>query len=93
MNLEQLQDKLKQLDEKHWLSKKALIERYAKLHSRYKVGDKFTDSKGTIIIDHIWYYFGKPYNFRYSGRVLNKDGSERKRPLNRDASLLDEVRS
>jgi len=92
MNFEQLKDNLNKLDIKHNKIRNTVIENYAKINSRYKVGDKFTDHHGSITIEQIRYYFGYPDNFGYFGRALNKNGSEKKIRSYRTAILRNEVK-
>ena len=55
MNKQELKHKLKELQQEFELKKKEVMKQFCDANNLYKVGDKFTDHIGTIIIEKIRY--------------------------------------
>jgi hypothetical protein len=95
MNKQELEHKLEELQQEFELKKKELMRQFCDANNLYKVGDKFTDHIGTIIIEKIRYLFtvkGTP-SCVYFGTELKKDGTPKKNNEKRNAWQLNDVRS
>ena len=78
MDKETLNLKIIQLQQEFYLKKKQVIRQYCDARNPYKVGDKFTDHIGTVVVEKIMYsYIGNPCCI-YFGVLLKKDGMPRK---------------
>ena len=77
MNKQELKHKLKELQQEYELKQKEVMRQFCDANNPYKVGDKFTDLIGTIIIEKIRYSYtvtGTP-SCVYFGTELKKDGT------------------
>jgi hypothetical protein len=82
MELQDLEMKIKELENEFEHRKKLVITEYCEANNPYKIGDKFTDHIGTILIEKINYTFrmGPLSNpgCIYFGPELKKDGTPKK---------------
>ena len=81
MNKDTLTKKLTELQQVYDLRKRELLIQYCNANNSYKVGDKFTDHIGSIIIERIRYSFGDSLSNPccvYFGAELKKDGTPKK---------------
>ena len=85
MDKETLDQKLEQLQKEFLTKKKEVIRQYCDARNPYKVGDKFTDHLGTIMIESIAYTYGNDFGCVYFGTELKKDGTPRKDNSKRNA--------
>ena len=53
MNKQELKHKLNELQQEYGLKQKEVMKQFCDANNPYKVGDKFTDHIGTIIIETI----------------------------------------
>jgi hypothetical protein len=94
MNWEQYNEKLKELHIEFNLKTRKLRFKYAKANDPYKIGDKFTDHMGTIIIESKTLGLSgldKPCMIYY-GTELKKDGTPKKSGNKRQAWQCNELR-
>lgn len=81
MNKQELEHKLKELQREYELKQKKIMKQFCDANNPYKVGDKFTDHIGSIIIEKIRYSYttiiGTP-SCVYYGTELKKDGTPKK---------------
>ena len=81
MNKQELERKLKELQQECELKQKEVMKQFCDANNPYKVGDKFTDHIGSIIIEKISYSYttiiGTP-SCVYYGTELKKDGTPKK---------------
>ena len=87
MTREQYEQKIQELQKEYELKKNEVAKQFCDANNLYKIGDKFTDHIGTIIIEKITYSFmftGIPICV-YFGIELNKDGTPNKRGNKRKA--------
>jgi hypothetical protein len=82
---------LKKLNEQYELDKKKLIMNYCFKNNPYKIGDKFTDHLGSIIIEQIK-YSSVDFCCVYIGIELKKDGNPRKDGSKRKAYQTNELK-
>lgn len=78
MNKETLHQKIKQLQQDCELNKQELMKQYCDANNPYKVGDKFIDHIGAIVVEKINYGYGDNPSCIYFGTELKKDGKLRK---------------
>ena len=79
MDKEMLTQRIDQLQQAFDLQKKQMMKQYCDAKNPYKVGDKFTDHIGTIVIEKIGYsYYGGNPCCVFTGVGLKKDGTPRK---------------
>lgn len=94
MNNQELEHRLKELQQEYDLKQKEVMRQFCDDNNQYKVGDKFTDHIGTIIIEKIRY----SYNISripiciYFGAELKKDGTLKKSNDKRNAWQSDDVK-
>lgn len=81
MTKEQYQQKLKEIKQEQELKKQQLTKQFCDANNPYKIGDKFTDHIGTIIIEKISYAhtLAETPCCVYFGTELNKNGTPNKR--------------
>jgi len=91
MNLQTLEQTLTQLNQENELKKKQVMQEYCNANNPYKVGDKFTDHVGTIIVESIRYSYGSNPCCVYFGIELKKDGTPRKDNNKRQAWQSNDV--
>jgi hypothetical protein len=96
MNLQDLEKKVMELEQEFELKKKIAMKEYCDANNPYKVGDKFTDHIGTILIESIYYkfdigLFGPPCCV-YFGPELKKDGTPKKNGDKRKAWQSNDVK-
>lgn len=80
MSKQELEHKLKELQQEYDLKKKEVMKKFCYANNPYKIGDKFTDHIGTISIEKIGYSLtstGIPC-CNYYGAELKKDGTPKK---------------
>ena len=96
MELQDLEDKLKVLENEFEHRKTLIMKEYCDANNPYKIGDKFTDHIGTIIIEKIYYKFimGPLSNpgCIYFGPELKKDGTPKKRGDKRRAWQSNDIK-
>ena len=93
MNKQELEHKLKELEQEYVLKKKEVMRQFCDANNPYKVGDKFTDHIGTIIIEKIRYSYtvaGTP-SCIYFGTELKKDGKPKNNNDKRNAWQSNDV--
>lgn len=79
MNKEQLKIELRELELRHSKEKTDIYKKYIDANNPYKVGDKFTDHIGTILIDDIRHCLVlSSLGAIYFGLELKKDGTPKK---------------
>jgi hypothetical protein len=91
MNSDELKQKLKQLYTEFEIKKKYVIQEYCNANNSYKIGEKFTDHIGTILIESIAYSYGDKPCCIYVGSELKKDGTLTKRMSKRQAWQSNDV--
>lgn len=95
MTKQELDDKLKELEQKYELNKREIIKQFCDANNTYKIGDKFTDHIGTIKIEKIRYSIllnGNP-TCVYFGTELKKDGTPKKSNTKRSAWQSNDILS
>jgi hypothetical protein len=96
MEPQDLKDKLKVLEQEYNLKQKEVIREYCDANNPYKIGDKFTDHIGTILIEKISYYYyslgGDPC-CTYYGSELKKDGTPKKNGDKRKAYQSNDIKN
>ena len=85
MNKQTLENKLSQLYQEHELKKKEVMQEFCDANNPYKVGDKFTDHIGTVVVEKIRYSYGDKPCCVYFGAELKKDNTLRKDNSKRQA--------
>jgi hypothetical protein len=91
MNKETLNQKITQLQQEFELQKKEVMQQYCDANNPYKIGDKFSDHIGTIIVEKIRYSYGDRPCCVYFGTELKKDGTPRKDNNKRQAWQSNDV--
>ena len=93
MTKEEYNNLVNELDVEHSKKLKALQIRCANENNDVKVGDKFTDQCGTILVDKISIYitYGGMPTCVYFGLELKKDGAPTKKGTKRDAFQVNKV--
>jgi hypothetical protein len=93
MEIEILKKQLLDLEYKYNLERKKLIIEYCKQNNPYKIGDTFTDHRGSILIERITYYTyaTDKHCCVYFGLELKKDGTPRKDQSKRSAYQLNDI--
>ena len=73
-----LDQKIDQLQKEFLLKRKQLMQQYCDANNPYKVGDKFTDHLGTIVVEKIEYVYngGDTPHCVYLGVGLKKNGKD-----------------
>ena len=87
MKKQELEQKLKELQKEYDLKQKEVMKQFCDANNPYKVGDKFTDHIGSIIVEKIRYSYtvtGTP-SCVYFGTELKKDGTPKKNNDKRNA--------
>jgi len=87
MTKQELQNKLEELKHEYELKQKEAMRQFCDANNAYKIGDKFTDHIGSIIIEKIRYSYGG-FNDPccvYFGVELKKDGTPKKNNEKRNA--------
>lgn len=96
MTKEEMNAKITQLQLEFENNKKKVIKGFCDANNPYKVGDIFTDSNGSIIIDKIQYWYtnflGDGPCCVYGGLELKKDGTPRKDGSRRQCWQFNEVK-
>jgi hypothetical protein len=96
MKLQDLEKKVMELEQEFELKKKIAIKEYCDANNPYKVGDKFTDHIGTILIEKIGYVYrlwdGDSPCCIYNGPELKKDGTPKKNGDKRTAYQTNDVK-
>lgn len=82
---------IKKANEDHELYLKSIMRDYCNANNPYKVGEKFTDHIGTIIIERISYSYGSNPCCVYFGLDLKKDGTPTKKGTKRNAWQSNDV--
>jgi hypothetical protein len=95
MELQDLEMKIRELEQEFEQKKRNTIKEYCDVNNPYKIGDKFTDHIGTILIESIHYkhdigIFGPPCCV-YIGAELKKDGTPKKNGNKRKAWQSNDV--
>jgi hypothetical protein len=94
MELQQLNNKLKNLEKEYELKRRAMVKEYCDANNPYKVGDKFTDHIGSIIIETINYSQSISSNQEpacvYYGPELKKDGTPKVNGTKRKAYQIND---
>jgi len=93
MNKQELKHKLNELQQEYGLKQKEVMKQFCDANNPYKVGDKFTDHIGTIVIEKISYSYtvtGTP-SCVYFGAELKKDGIPKKNNDKRNAWQSNDV--
>jgi len=86
MTIEDYKKQLCLLESKFEQDCNKLIKQYCDANNPYKIGDKFTDHIGTIIIEKMGYQHGRSgMCCVYQGAELKKDGTLRKDGAKRHA--------
>lgn len=87
MNKQELEHKLKELQQEYETKQNEVIREFCDANNPYKVGDKFTDHIGTIIIEKIRYSYTTTNTpcCVYFGTELKKDGNPKKNNYKRNA--------
>jgi hypothetical protein len=96
MELQDLKDKLKILEQEYKLKQNEVIKQYCDDNNPYKIGDKFTDHIGTILIEKITYshsILSSAPNCVYFGPELKKDGTPKKNGNKRKAWQSNDIKS
>jgi hypothetical protein len=93
MNKEELKAQLENLERKHQLQKQELVREYCWANNSYKIGDKFTDQMGSIVIEKIRWSYGSFFNPScvYFGTELKKDGTPNKLGKKRNAYQSNDI--
>ena len=94
MTLEELNQNIDSIYKEYESKRKDLVRKYCDANNPYKIGDKFTDHNGTILIESIKYnidYMIKPCCI-YFGRELKKDGKLKKNMAKRNAWQLNDIK-
>ena len=95
MELQDLGMKIRELEQEFELKKKKAMTQPRDANNPYKVGDKFTDQIGTILIESIYYQFNiglfGPLCCVYFGPELKKDGTPKKNGNKRKAWQSNDV--
>ena len=91
MTKQDLEEQLKIIDKKSEAEKIEVIKRYCDANNPYKIGDKFTDHVGTIIIEKIGYSNYTSLCCTYFGLELKKDGKPRKEGSKRVAYQSNDI--
>lgn len=76
MNKQELKHKLNELQQEYGLKQKEVMKQFCDANNPYKVGDKFTDHIGTIIIEKIRYSYtltGTPSCIYFGTDLKNND--------------------
>lgn len=76
MNKQELKHKLNELQQEYGLKQKEVMKQFCDANNPYKVGDKFTDHIGTIIIEKIRYSYtvmGTPSCIYFGTELKNND--------------------
>ena len=76
MNKQELKHKLNKLQLEYGLKQKEVMKQFCDANNKYKVGDKFTDHIGTIIIEKIRYSYtltGTPSCIYFGTELKNND--------------------
>jgi hypothetical protein len=95
MELQDLRDRLKVLEQEYELMQKQIMREYCDANNPYKVGDKFTDHIGTILIEKISYAYSTIYGSLgcvYFGPELKKDGTPKKNGDKRKAWQSNDIK-
>jgi len=95
MELQDLRDRLKILEQEYELMQKQIMREYCDANNPYKVGDKFTDHIGTILIEKISYAYSTIYGSPgcvYFGPELKKDGTPKKNGDKRKAWQSNDIK-
>lgn len=85
MNRQELEERLKEIEEKYNEDKLNLLKRYADDHCSIKIGDVITDHYHTIKVEKKDFYqvFNDPVlSFVFYGTEVKKDGTPKKKPSN-----------
>ena len=89
MTKDDLRLKLQELEQEYHLKQKEVMREYCNANNPYKIGDKFTDHIGTILIEKISYSYSIQFSGTpscvYFGTELNKNGQPNKRNKKRNA--------
>lgn len=91
MKREELNQRLDQLEIQFQENRNKEIRLYCISNNYYKIGDKFTDHIGTILIERINYSLTK-FCCIYYGIELKKDGTPRKDNSKREAWQSNEIK-
>jgi hypothetical protein len=95
MELEVLKNKIQLLEKEYELKRKAMIKEYCDANNPYKVGDKFTDHIGSIIIETIKYSYSMTSTngptCAYYGPELKKDGTPKLSGVKRTAYQQNDI--
>lgn len=93
MNKEEFDKKLKEIDIEYQLNKKEVIKEFCNANNPYKIGDKFTDHIGSIIIERIGYLYSLTSipSCSYTGIELKKDGTPKKGNIKRRAYQCNDI--
>lgn len=94
MTKEDLRLRLQELEQQHHMKQKEVMREYCDANNPYKIGDKFTDHLGTILIEKIsyCYTFLVTPSCVYFGTELNKNGQPNKRNTKRNAWQFNELK-
>lgn len=93
MNRDQFEIESIKIEQEFKNKKEKLIREFCDANNPYRVGDKFTDHVGSIIIEKIRYSIdstGMP-SCVYSGVELKKDGSRKKNDPKRSACQFNDI--
>jgi hypothetical protein len=88
----ELEEKIKKANEDHEHYLKSIMRDYCNANNPYKVGDKFTDHIGSIIIERMNYSYGSNPCCIYFGLDLKKDGTPTKKGTKRNAWQSNEIK-
>lgn len=94
MTKQDLNNKLKELQQEYELKQKEVIREFCDTNNPYKVGDNFTDHIGSIIVEKISYSYSSTLSTPcciYFGTELKKDGSPKKNNNKRQAWQSNDV--
>ena len=91
MTKTELENKLAELLMIYESSKRMAMKEFAMSNNPYKVGDRFTDHIGTIVIESIGTYLSEKPCCTYFGTTLKRDGKPRKDGVKRQAYQSNEV--
>ena len=91
MTQQDLDKELDFLKADYTLKKIDAIKKYCNANNPYKIGDKFTDHAGTIIIEKIGYSNYTSPCCTYFGVELKKDGNPRKDGSKRIAFQFNDI--
>jgi hypothetical protein len=97
MELQDLKDRLKVLEQEYESKQKEVMREYCDENNPYKIGDKFTDHIGTILIEKILYSYYNSFLYEapscvYFGPELKKDGTPKKNGDKRKAYQLNDIK-